>query len=209
MIDDGRMVRIDARKPVTTMNRTNKKGLHMNKAKMTAAFAFAVLLTACLNRLSADEAKDNTDATTNAVATAPKVAIEQLGFLAGNWIGTFPGGRWESAYTTPEGGMILSSSKEFRGDRVVMIEFEHFMTIEGEVVLTPYPFGKKSSTTFKLTEFDEAKKRVVFANPEHDFPNTIIYERTKPNELVIQVIGTMRGKEVNQTMTLAPVDGGA
>ncbi len=181
----------------------------MNKSTWTAVLALGVLMGSGLNRLAADEPKGDADAKSKTAASTPDVAIEQLGFLAGNWIGTFPGGRWESAYTTPEGGMILSSSKEFRGDRVVMIEFEHFMTIEGEVVLTPYPFGKKSSTTFKLTEFDAAKKRVVFANPEHDFPNTIIYERTKPDELVIQVIGTMREKEVNQTMTLSLVVGGS
>ncbi len=171
----------------------------MNRWKRVCVMGLAVAAAVGLNRLVAEESKEG------AGADAPKVAIEQLSFLAGNWSGTFPGGRWESAYTTPDGGMILSSSKEFRGDRVVMIEFEHFQTIEGEVVLTPYPFGKKSSTSFKLSEFEEAKKRVVFANPEHDFPNTIIYERTKPDELVIQVIGTMREKEVNQTMTLARV----
>ncbi|GJM24139.1 MAG: hypothetical protein DHS20C16_05540 [Phycisphaerae bacterium] len=171
----------------------------MNKTKWTAGLALGLMLAAGLNRLVADDTKGSPDAAT------PKVAIEQLSFLAGNWSGTFPGGRWESAYTTPDGGMILSASKEFRGDKIVMIEFEHFYTVEGEVVVVPFPFGKKSSVSFKLSEFDEAKNRVVFANPEHDFPNKLIYERTKPNELVIQVIGTMRDKEVNQTMTLARV----
>jgi hypothetical protein len=175
----------------------------MNKSKWTVGMVLGLMLAAGLNRLVADDAAGGAD------VAPPKVAIEQLSFLTGNWSGTFPGGKWESAYSTPDGGMIVSASKEFRGDRVVMIEFEHFQTVDGQVVVTPYPFGKKSSVSFKLSEFDEAKNRVVFANPEHDFPNTLIYERTNPNELVIQVIGTMRGEKVNQTMTLARVGGGA
>ncbi len=174
----------------------------MKRLRMTFAMMLAVLLFAGLNALIADESKDGNE------APAPEVTIEQLSFLTGNWSGTFPGGRWESAYTSPDGGMILSASKEFRGDRVVMIEFEHFNTVNGQVVVTPYPFGKKSNTSFTLSEYDKTKKRVVFANPEHDFPNTLIYERTKPDELVIQIIGTMRGKEVNQTMPLTLIDAG-
>lgn len=128
--------------------------------------------------------------------------IERLAFLAGTWRGTYPGGEWESAYTTPQGGVVLSSSKDMRGGKVVMIEFEHFREVEGNIVLTPYPFGKKSRVSFKMTEFDTNAKRAVFTNPEHDFPNKLVYERTAKDELTIQVIGTQRGKPIEQTMNL-------
>lgn len=134
-----------------------------------------------------------------------KAGIERLSFLAGTWRGMYPGGEWESAYTTPQGGVVLSSSKDMRGGKVVMIEFEHFREVDGDVVLTPYPFGKKSSTSFKMTEFDEKSNRAVFTNSEHDFPSKLVYERTAKDELTIQVIGTQRGKQVEQTMKLKRV----
>lgn len=125
-----------------------------------------------------------------------------LAWLAGSWKGTSEQGRWEASYTTPDGGVILSSNKEFRGDRVVMIEFECFQMIDGVLTLTPYPFGKKSDTTFPLKEIDDTQSRAVFANPEHDFPKEITYHRSAANKLEIKVTGELNGKPAEVNLTL-------
>lgn len=119
--------------------------------------------------------------------------MESLGWLEGSWYGTNDeGGEWEACYTSVEGGVLLSSNKEYRHGRVAMVEFEVFVVRGDEVVLTPYPFGKKSSAEFKLVEQEEGKKRAKFSCPTHDFPRDIVYERVGDDRLVIDVIGEGR-----------------
>jgi hypothetical protein len=64
------------------------------------------------------------------------------------------------------------------------------------VVLTPYPEGKESSVTFRLTDFDQKTRRALFENPEHDFPTKISYQRVAEDSLTILVSGPGKdGKE--------------
>jgi len=129
--------------------------------------------------------------------------IEDLGFLAGEWTGTDGTSTWESWYSTPSGGQILGASKELRGDRVVMIDFEQFQLDDGQLRLTPYPFGNRS-VTFTLTDFSAEERRAVFANPEHDFPQRFTYRRAAEDRLVIELEGDMGGGPVKLVIELHP-----
>jgi len=131
---------------------------------------------------------------------------ESLAFLAGHWKGTIDRGEWEAVYTSPCGGELLSANKELRDGRVVMIEFEHFRMVDGKLVLTPFPYGKRSSASFPLTNFDHKDRRAVFANPEHDFPSQIVYHRAAEDRLVIEVSGTQDGRPTRLTLDLRRQD---
>lgn len=120
-----------------------------------------------------------------AVEDREKTALDHLAWLQGTWEGPFEGGTWESVYSSPEAGMMLSMSKEWKAGRISMFEFERFTWDGGKVVLVPYPYGN-ASVEFELVDFDPKVKRARFANPEHDFPTDLIYER-KGDRLVIDV----------------------
>jgi hypothetical protein len=122
-----------------------------------------------------------------------------LSWLEGSWQGDFEGNPFEAHYTSPEGGSILSMSKEFLKDGRCWIEFERF-TISGDsVLLTPYPQGEKS-VSFVLTGHDPSVKKAVFENKAHDFPTDITYEMTAPDSLRILVAGP--GKDGRKVLTL-------
>jgi hypothetical protein len=127
--------------------------------------------------------------------------IAALGWLAGSWRGTDGRSVWETCYSTPEGGQIVSASKEMRGGRAVMFDFERFRTTSDAVVLTPYPFGKKS-VDFTLTGHDPAVKKAVFVNEEHDFPKRFTYAIDAEGRLTIRLEGEQRGKPVKLELKL-------
>jgi hypothetical protein len=54
--------------------------------------------------------------------------------------------------------------------------------------------------TFTLVEYDPAAKKAVFANPEHDYPKRITYQRVADDRLLFVVAGT-----AEETKAGAPV----
>lgn len=119
--------------------------------------------------------------------------LEDLSWLAGSWSGevkgSAPGTRFETHYTTPQGGVILSSSKAFGQDgKLRWFELERFEARDGVLQVTPYPNGK-ASVSFTLVEYDPAAKKAVFANPQHDYPKRITYQRVADDRLLFVVEG--------------------
>lgn len=105
---------------------------------------------------------------------APGHTLEDVAFMAGCWRGEFEGGGViEERYTPPEGGLMLGTTRFFRGGRAVQFEFALLRADSSGVVLTPYPGGRRSEDSFRLTEAGPG--RAVFEAPEHDFPKRIMY----------------------------------
>ncbi len=132
--------------------------------------------------------------------TSANVRLEDLSWLAGSWSGEVkgaaPGTRFETHYTTPHGGVILSSSKALSQEgELRWFEFERFETRDGALQVTPYPNGK-ASVSFTLVEYDPAAKKAVFANAEHDYPNRITYQRVADDRLLFVVAGDDEGAAV-------------
>jgi hypothetical protein len=122
--------------------------------------------------------------------------VSDLAWLEGVWRGKVGGRDFEARYTSPEGDVVLSTSKYIAKGKAAGIEFERFEEKDGHVVLTPYPDGKESPATFRLTDFDQKTRRAVFENPKHDFPTRISYQRVAEDRLTILVSGPGKdGKE--------------
>lgn len=130
--------------------------------------------------------------TSSRAEEAPDSKIAALAWMAGDWVGTMGGTRFEALYTDPAGGTILSTSKHFRGDAVGFFEFERFVEQDGEVVLVPYPAGR-ASVEFRLVDFDPAVRRARFVNPEHDFPQELTYALDDDGVFRIVLTGERRG----------------
>ena len=124
-------------------------------------------------------------------------ALTDLGWLEGTWRGRIGARDFETRYTGPEGGVVLSASKYSTNGKPAGFEFERFEEKGGHVVLTPYPDGKESPATFRLTDFDQKARRAVFENPKHDFPTKISYQRVADDSLTILVSGPGKGGKEN------------
>ncbi len=120
--------------------------------------------------------------------------LSQMGWIAGTWKGDLGGETFWTQYTPPDGGLILSLSKTLAPDgRATFFEFERWTSQDGSVTMTPYPGGQQS-VDFKLQGWDAKVKKAVFANPQHDFPQTLAYELVAEDNLVIQLEGVEGGK---------------
>jgi len=125
-------------------------------------------------------------------AAAAEAEIEDLGFLEGRWVGGDGHSEWETVYTSPHGGEVLSASKEVRGDRVVTHDFERFHVSAGKLTMTPFPGGRQSHD-FPLVELTSGRK-AVFENPENDFPSRFTYHRVDDGHLRIRLEGDTGGE---------------
>jgi Domain of unknown function (DUF6265) len=123
--------------------------------------------------------------------------VSDLAWLEGVWQGRIGTRDFEARYTGPEGGLILSVSKYSVNGRAAGFEFERFEEKDGHVVLTPYPDGKASPATFRLTDYDQKSRRAVFENPKHDFPTKISYQLVADDSLTILVSGPGKGGKEN------------
>ena len=107
-----------------------------------------------------------------APATAHDDALG-LGWLAGHWCGTQDGSRIEELWLE-RGGQLLNLSTTTRDGALVSFEYARIEGRAGGVVFVAQP-GGEPPVEFALVEADE--RRLVFANPAHDFPQRVSYWR--------------------------------
>jgi hypothetical protein len=123
----------------------------------------------------------------------PLEILSDMRWLEGAWRGDFEGTPFEAIYSGPDGGAIISVSKEYHQGKRCFFEFEKFLVEGDTIVMTPYPNGEKSDS-FPLKSYDINLKQAIFENKAHDFPTTFSYRRLSSDTLLIVVSGIENGK---------------
>jgi hypothetical protein len=126
-------------------------------------------------------------------AESQPVPIDHLAWLTGHWSGEKDGVVSEEIWTSTAGGWIVGLHKDVKGDRMVSFEFLRIGPVEpgGALAYFASPRGQQP-TTFRMVE--QTAKRVVFADPTHDFPQRILYWLAEDGALYARVEGTIQGK---------------
>ena len=135
---------------------------------------------------------------------SPNEILSDMRWLEGAWRGDFEGTPFEAIYSGPDGGAIISISKEYHEGKRCFYEFEKFLIERDTVVMTPYPNGEKSDS-FPLLNYDMNLKAAIFENKERDFPTTFCYRRLSPYTLLIVVSGIENGKMRETTARLTRI----
>lgn len=105
-------------------------------------------------------------------AAEPPPGVAGLAWMAGCWQGE----AGEECWLAPRGGMMLGVNRgPARGERPPAFELLRIVERDGRAVFLAQPGGRCPETAFPAVEMGDA--RVVFANPEHDFPQRITYWR--------------------------------
>ncbi len=139
-------------------------------------------------------------------AAQEKSTVASLAFLAGTWRGTSSSGTTaEEIFSAPEGGVLLSAGREFKGGRCVFFDLVAFTEKDGVVQLIPHPNGRRSPRTFPLVQLDAPAKRATFENKEHDFPKKFVYELVAPDHLRITLTGDQKGHPAKEVYELKRV----
>lgn len=110
------------------------------------------------------------------MAASPAANVQDLGWLAGQWVSE-AGDRWtEESWTAPRAGIMLGHSRSGRGN--ALHEFEFLRIAAGTDGVPTYMAqpGGRAAVTFALVRRDGTS--ATFENAAHDYPQRIAYVRT-------------------------------
>jgi len=96
----------------------------------------------------------------------------------------------EEHWMAPRGGAMLGLGRTVRGERLVEYEFVVIRDDNGRLAYEAHPSGQAPAVFLAETVGDTS---VVFANPQHDFPQRVGYRR-EGDSLNAWVEGTSKGQ---------------
>ncbi len=118
--------------------------------------------------------------------------IDQLAFMAGCWQGPFGDQVNQEMWMRPVAGTMLGTARNVKGTRTTFTEFAMIHMDNGKLAITVQSGLTSDRTTFPMVTLRSGE--VVFENPQHDFPQRILYRSTGRNGLFAKIDGTMKGK---------------
>jgi hypothetical protein len=121
------------------------------------------------------------------------VRAEDLGWLAGCWTHSGGGTKSEEHWMSPAGGMLLGMSRTMTAGKVSTHEFIRIAEdAQGQLVFVARP-SDQPEASFRLMSQDA--HRLVFENPQHDFPQRIIYALAEDGHLAARIEGKSGGQD--------------
>lgn len=125
-----------------------------------------------------------------------KPGIEQLDWISGCWVMDDGKERTEESWMKPAGKSLIGMSRTVAGGKTVHSESIQIREANGQIAyIVALGMGAKP-TVFKLIKASD--NEAVFENPEHDFPQRIIYRRESMEALFARIEGAEKG--VNKAM---------
>lgn len=142
------------------------------------------------------------------LATLPAAAadLEQLNWLTGCW--TYDNDEPGSGefWMAPIGGSMLAVSRTIKNGRTSGFEYMRIAESDlGDIALYAQPSGKPA-VRFGLASLSDTE--VSFENPEHDFPQRIIYKSNGDGTLPGRIEGVYEGEAVAVDFPMTGIDCG-
>jgi hypothetical protein len=134
--------------------------------------------------------------------------MSDLHWLAGCWSQDGREAGSVEQWTAPAGGTMLGISRLVSGGKTVAFEYLRIIEDEdGWIGLIASPSGQETAR-FQLVRRSE--REVIFENPDHDFPQRIIYRLIDNGKLLARIEGEVDSKErtVDFPMTRMQCDSG-
>ncbi|MGH9805166.1 MAG: DUF6265 family protein [Candidatus Acidiferrales bacterium] len=128
--------------------------------------------------------------------------IEKLGWMAGSWEMVTEKSRTEEHWTKVAGGTLLGMSRTVAGGKTVFFEYLRVEARPDGVYYVAHPKARPG-TDCKLVRCEG--EEAVFENPEHDFPQRIIYRKKPDGSLDARIEGPREGKIVGEDYPYKPM----
>jgi hypothetical protein len=132
-------------------------------------------------------------------AKAPEAAITDVGVLAwldGCWAGTVNQRDFREQWSPVRGSMLIGAGSTVFQGKVQSYEHLRIETRPDGIYYVALPSGQKEDA-FKLVSITTDDKDTIFtfSNPEHDFPQRIIYRRGTEGWLYATIEGKLKGED--------------
>ena len=117
--------------------------------------------------------------------------VSKLAWISGCWQRTARNGQLiDEQWMSPKGESMLGMSRTVRGDSLIEYEQLRIGARAGHAVYFAAPSGQKPA---EFTAASVSDTLVVFENPQHDFPQRILYRKRGADSLIARIEGTMNG----------------
>jgi hypothetical protein len=113
-------------------------------------------------------------------------------WLAGCWHMDRDNGGYDEMWLAPSPAGTIGVSREVDRGRVVGYELMRIELRPGPTVAYIAEPAGQAAAEFLLVDHEQG--RLVFENPQHDFPSRIEYRYVDDNALLARIAGTRRGK---------------
>jgi hypothetical protein len=120
-----------------------------------------------------------------------RTGIEGLGWIAGCWAMDDGKESTQENWMKPAGQSMIGMSRTVSGGKTVFTEYLQIREMNGQLAYIVSLGLNAKPTLFKLIKSSESE--VVFENPEHDFPQRIIYRRESSEALFARIEGQEKG----------------
>lgn len=133
--------------------------------------------------------------------------VTALGWLTGCWAADGKEDGSIEQWSRPAGGTLFGFSRVVRNGQTVAFEYLRIVSEGDDIVLVASPSGQPTAS-FSLTSM--TGDSVTFENPDHDFPQRIIYRLDDHEKLVGRIEGTIDNvaRAVEFPMTRMSCDSG-
>ena len=121
--------------------------------------------------------------------------LDRLQWMRGRWVGEKDGVRMEEHWVGPLGGALLGLHGDVKAGRLVSWEFFR-IDVSAEGVFYYASPRSAPPTPFKLVELE--RRRVVFENKTHDFPQRVLYWLDGEGLLHARIEGTRNGASLSE-----------
>jgi hypothetical protein len=119
-------------------------------------------------------------------------SIKDLSWLAGCWEANLRGREVSEQWMKPGGGIMLGMARTVAQGKATEFEFTQIREDkDGSIYYVAKPSGQ-AEASFKLVKLQN--KEAVFENPQHDFPQRIIYRLEPDGSLFARVEATVKGQ---------------
>ena len=134
-------------------------------------------------------------------------AVASLAWLDGCWIGNVNQREFREQWAPLRGGLLLGLSSTVYQGKTSSFEFLRIESRPDGVFYVALPSGQ-NETPFKLVSAVVEDKDAIFtfANPEHDFPQRIIYRRGTEGWLYATVEGKYKGEDQKVIYPMRRID---
>ncbi|GEM_PF-1171284 len=124
-------------------------------------------------------------------AQEKKNAVTDFAWLAGCWDGSSAGREYLEQWMKPSGQIMLGMSRSVINGKTREYEFVQIREQDGGIFYVAKPSGQ-AEASFKLVKNENHE--AIFENPQHDFPQRIIYKLEKDGSLAAAIEGMSKGQ---------------
>ena len=121
----------------------------------------------------------------------PPPSLSRLSWMTGSWPASKDEATVEEVWLRPKANLMVGMNRTVTAQAEGFFEFMRIRWDAGGVTFTAWPQGGKP-TEFRLKELGE--QQVVFENPEHDYPQRVIYRLREGGQLTARIEGQVDGK---------------